>query len=89
LLRSKKWRAITLAEHQKILAAEVNPERKTLYQLCWHLGASQGDIAALKGEDVDWVHNTVSFFRKKTGVPVMSINSDALVLRGFAVVVVQ
>ncbi len=37
-----------------IIAAEVNPERKALYQLCWHLGASQGDIANLKGEDVDW-----------------------------------
>ena len=67
----KEKRAITLAEHQKIIAAEVNPERKNLYQLCWHLGASQGDIAALKGEDVDWANNTVSFFRKKTGVPVL------------------
>jgi hypothetical protein len=49
----------------------VNPERKALYQLCWHLGASQGDIANLKGEDVDWQNNTVSFVRKKTGVPVL------------------
>ena len=57
----------------------MNPERKTLYQLCWHLGASQGDIAALKGEDVDWANNTVSFFRKKTGVPVLvHLGSDAL-----------
>ena len=67
----KEKRAITLEEHQKIIAAEVNPERKTLYQLCWHLGASQGDIANLKGEDVDWTNNTVSFTRKKTGVPVL------------------
>jgi integrase len=67
----KEKRAITLDEHQKIIAAEVNPERKTLYQLCWHLGASQGDIASLKGEDVDWTNNTVSFVRKKTGVPVL------------------
>ena len=67
----KEKRAITLEEHQKIIAAEVNPERKTLYQLCWHLGASQGDIANLKGEDVDWTNNTVSFVRKKTGVPVL------------------
>ena len=35
------------------------------------LGASQGDIANLKGEDIDWTHNTVSFVRKKTGVPVL------------------
>jgi len=70
-VKFKEKRAITLEEHQQIIAAEVNPERKTLYQLCWHLGASQGDIAALKGEDVDWTSNTVSFTRKKSGVPVM------------------
>jgi hypothetical protein len=34
----KEKRAITLEEHQKIINAEVNPERKTLYKLCWHLG---------------------------------------------------
>jgi integrase len=68
-VRFKAKRAITLEEHQRIIAAEVNPERKTLYQLCWHLGASQGDIANLKGEDVDWANRTISFLRKKTGVP--------------------
>lgn len=67
----KEKRAITLEEHQKIVAAEGNPERKSFYQLCWHLGASQGDIANLKGEDIDWENNTVSFFRKKTGAPVL------------------
>src|SRR5580658_8231547 len=75
----KEKRAITLEEHQKIIAAEVNPERKALYQLCWHLGASQGDIASLKGEDVDWQNGTVSFTRKKTGVPVIvHLGKDAL-----------
>ena len=39
-VKFKEKRAITLEEHQRIIAAEVNPERKTLYQLCWHLGAS-------------------------------------------------
>jgi len=67
----KEKRAISLEEHQRILAAEVNPERKNLYQLCWHLGASQGDVANLKGEDVDWQNGTVSFNRRKTGVPVL------------------
>ena len=70
-VKFKEKRAITLEEHQKIIAAEVNPERKALYQLCWHLGASQGDIANLKGEDVDWQNCTVSFTRKKTGVAVL------------------
>jgi integrase len=57
----------------------VNPERKALYQLSWHLGASQGDIANLKGEDVDWENSTVSFVRKKTGVPVLvHLGAEAL-----------
>ena len=38
-VKFKEKRAITLEEHERIIAAEVNPERKTLYQLCWHLGA--------------------------------------------------
>ena len=67
----KDKRAITAEEHAAIITAEMNPERKVFYQLCWHLGASQGDIANLKGEDVDWTNGTVSFVRKKTGVPVL------------------
>jgi integrase len=78
-IRYGEKRAITLTEHLKIIAAEVNPERKVFYQLCWHLGASQGDIACLKGEDIDWANTTVSFFRKKTGVPVLvHLGSEAL-----------
>ncbi len=70
-VKFKEKRAITLEEHRRIIAAEVNPERKALYQLCWHLGASQGDIASLQGEDVDCENGTVSFTRKKTGVAVI------------------
>jgi len=80
-VKFKEKRAIKLEEHQKIIAAEVNPERKALYQLCWHLGASQGDIANLKAEDVDWKNETVGFTRKKTGVPVIvHLGRDALSL---------
>ena len=75
----KEKRAITLEEHQQILKEEVNAERKVFYQLCWHLGGSQGDIACLKGEDVDWENSTVSFTRKKTKVPVIvRLGSEAL-----------
>jgi hypothetical protein len=45
VVKFNQRRGITLEEHQKIIAAEVNPERKVFYQLCWHLGGSQGDIA--------------------------------------------
>lgn len=75
----KPKRAITREEHERIVAAEKNPERKALYQLCWHLGASQGDIANLKAEDVDWVQGAISFTRRKTGVPVIvHLGTDAL-----------
>ena len=78
-VKFKEKRAITLAEHQRIIAAEVNKERKTHYQLCWHLGASQGDIANLKGEDVDWTNSAVSFTRQKSGVPVIvNLGAEAL-----------
>ena len=78
-VKHKDKRSITLEEHQRIIAAEVNSERKLLYQLCWHLGGSQGDIAKLNGEDVDWANNTISFFRKKTSVPVIiHLGTEAL-----------
>jgi integrase len=67
----KEKRAITRDEHERIVANESNQERRDSYRLCWHLGASQGDIANLKAEDVDWENKTISFFRKKTGVPVV------------------
>lgn len=70
-VRFKVKRAITLEEHRKIIARETNTERKAFYTLCWHLGGSQGDIARLVGEDVDWEQGTVSFRRQKTAVPVL------------------
>jgi integrase len=75
----KDKRAITAEEHAAILGAEVNAERKAFYQLCWHLGGSQGDQASLQGEDVDWENSTVSFTRKKTKVPVIvRLGTEAL-----------
>ena len=70
-IQFKEKRAITLAEHEAILARETNRERRDFYKLCWHLGASQDDIAVLRAEDVDWGNTTLSFFRKKTGTPVI------------------
>ena len=62
----KEKRAITYAEHRAILALEQNPERKAFYELCWHLGGSQSDIANLCGDNIDWENKVVSFARKKT-----------------------
>ena len=60
-------RAITADEHQAILAREGNPERKAFYQLAWHIGASQTDIALLEAENIDWQQRVISYTRKKTG----------------------
>jgi integrase len=65
-VRYGEKRAITEAEHKMIIEREQSPERRAFYELCWHLGGSQGDIASLQAEDVDWNTKTIAYFRKKT-----------------------
>ena len=65
-VRFKDERAITWDEHCKIVARELNLERKAFYQLAWHLGASQSDLAHLQAEDVDWQARIICFVRMKT-----------------------
>jgi integrase len=64
--RFKPKRAITWEEHCRIVEREKNPERRAFYQLAWHLGASQSDLANLHAEDVDWENRVISFERMKT-----------------------
>jgi len=66
VIRFKEKRAITWEEHCRIVAREGNPERKAFYQLAWHLGASQSDLAHLQAEDVDWAARIICFVRMKT-----------------------
>ena len=74
VLPKKQWpkveygakRAITSEEHQRIVEREQNPERRSFYELCWLLGGSQGDIAGLCAEDLDWQNCVVSYRRQKT-----------------------
>ena len=66
-IRFKEKRAVTPLEHQAIVAAEQNPERRAFYELCWHLGGAQSDVANLSAEDIDWQAKVVSFSRQKTG----------------------
>ena len=61
----KEKRAVTLEEHQAIIAREPNAERKAFYQLAWHLGASQSDLAHLQAEDVNWQARIICFVRMK------------------------
>jgi len=66
-IRFKEKRAVTWAEHEAIIAGELNPERRAYYECCWHLGAAQADVANLSAEDIDWQTKIVSFQRQKTG----------------------
>lgn len=66
VVRFKEKRSVTWDEHCRILERELNPERKAFYQLAWHLGASQSDLANLHAEDIDWSARVISFFRQKT-----------------------
>ncbi len=66
VVRFKDKRAITWEEHCWIVAREQNPERKAFYELAWHLGASQSDLANLQAEDVDWEARIICFVRMKT-----------------------
>lgn len=61
----KKKRAITLEEHQRILAREQNPERRAFYELAWHVPASQSDLAQLHTEDIDWQKRIITYERMK------------------------
>jgi integrase len=62
----KDKRAIKFVEHQKILERELNPERKAFYEICWHIGGSQTDMANLKAENIDWQSRTISYIRQKS-----------------------
>ena len=69
-IQFKTKRAITMEEHMKILAGERNPPLLVYYQLLWHLGGSQTDVANLCAEDIDWPSRTIAF-RQKTASPVI------------------
>jgi integrase len=59
-------RAITAEEHQAIIAATDDQEFKAFLELAWHIGASQGDLAALAADNIDFEHRVISFRRQKT-----------------------
>ncbi len=76
-VKFKEKRGIKLEEHLAIVAREQNPERRAFYQLAWHLGASQSDLACLEAENVDWENHIISCARKKTGtVAIMRFDED-------------
>ena len=39
---------------------EPNPERRDFYELCWHMGGSQTDIASLAADSIDWRNRVIA-----------------------------
>jgi hypothetical protein len=52
VVRHQERRATTFEEHQKIVERELNPATRAYYELLWHLGGAQTDIASLTAEDI-------------------------------------
>jgi integrase len=79
VLPKKQWpavkygekRAVTAEEHRRIVERERNPEWNAFYQMCWHLGGSQSDIANLLASDIDWQNRLIAYRRGKSGSPVI------------------
>lgn len=79
VLSKKHWppvrygvkRGIALDEHKRIIEIEWNAERKAYYELLWHLGGSQSDVASLRAEDIDWQNRVIAYSRCKTATPVL------------------
>jgi hypothetical protein len=65
-VRFKEKRSITVDEHKKIIDREKNPERRAFYELCWLIGASQGDVAQLDATAIDWNTHILTYYRQKT-----------------------
>lgn len=55
-VRPKPKRAITRAEHQEIVAAEQNPERRLYYELLWELGGAQTGVFP---KNEEWIRATL------------------------------
>jgi hypothetical protein len=75
----KEKRGITHAEHEQIVQNEKNAELRAFYQMLWHTGGAQTDVANFKGEDIDWHERTITFHRRKTGTLVhLTLGNDAI-----------
>lgn len=73
-----KKRAVTADEHRRIIERERNPERRNYYEVLWHTGGAQTDVACLVAENINWQTRVLTFFRRKTTQPVQLGIGDKL-----------
>jgi hypothetical protein len=60
------------------MAGESNAELRDYYEILWHLGGSQTDMASLRAEDIDWPDQTIAYEHMKTGSRAMIRFGDAV-----------
>jgi integrase len=65
-VRFREKRAITWEEHDRIVAREPNAETRAFYELLWHIGGAQTDVASLTAENVAWQNRVISYRRLKS-----------------------
>ena len=65
--KRREKRAITLPEHELVLASGKNSERRDFFQLLWKIGSAQNDAAMLTAGHIDWPNRMLSYQRQKTG----------------------
>jgi integrase len=76
-VKHREKRAITFEEHQKIINREFNPATRAYYELLWHLGGAQTDMATLAAEDINWKDRTLAYRRHKNGaVSLLSFGNE-------------
>jgi integrase len=66
-IRTARRRAVTQLEHERIISAERNVERRNFYEFLWETGCSQSDAAHLRAEDIDWNTRVLAYHRMKLG----------------------
>ncbi len=64
-IRYGRRRGITWEEHQKILAVATSEDLRLFFELLWETGGAQGDIAALKADNIDWNTKRLFYERRK------------------------
>ena len=68
------------ARNEAVLHVGMNLQiAQVYYQMLWHVGGAQTDVAKLTAEDVDRYDHTISYRRKKTDALVtLTLGSEAL-----------
>lgn len=64
-LRTQKAKAITAAQHLRLIETEPNAEFRNYLKMLWEIGGSQTDTACLHRDNVDLLTRRLTYTRKK------------------------